>query len=208
MSPARTAARPSRTRRSTAHRPRRRSSPASRAGAVLVSSWPGLLLVAAVLAGVAWNEADAAGTEPAGVCTLPLSSETVTAEQAANAAAIADVATARGLPDRAVVIALATARQESGLRNLDHGDRDSLGLFQQRPSQGWGTPEQVRDPAYAAGKFYERLVNVPNWQTGRLTDVAQTVQRSGFPEAYQKHEAIAVALTAALRAGDGALDCS
>ncbi len=207
MSPARTAARPSRTRRSTARRPRRRSSPASRAGAVLVSSWPGLLLVAAVLAGVAWNGADAAGTEPAGVCTLPLSSETVTAEQAANAAAIADVATARGLPDRAVVIALATARQESGLRNLDHGDRDSLGLFQQRPSQGWGTPEQVRDPAYAAGKFYERLVNVPNWQTGRLTDVAQTVQRSGFPEAYQKHEAIAVALTAALRDGEGALDC-
>jgi hypothetical protein len=157
---------------------------------------------------MAWNEAGAAAPEPSGVCTVPLSSETVTAEQAANAAAIADVATARGLPDRAVVIALATARQESGLRNLDHGDRDSLGLFQQRPSQGWGTPEQVRDPVYAAGEFYERLVNVPNWQTGRLTDVAQTVQRSGFPEAYQKHEAIAVALTAALRAGDGALDCS
>jgi hypothetical protein len=160
-----------------------------------------------VLAGVAWSEADAAGPEPGGVCTLPLSSETVTAEQAANAAAIAEVATSRGLPDRAVVIALATARQESGLRNLDHGDRDSLGLFQQRPSQGWGTPEQVRDPAYAAGEFYERLVNVPNWQTGRLTDVAQTVQRSGFPEAYQKHEAIAVALTAALRDGEGELDC-
>ncbi|HEV7870199.1 MAG TPA: NlpC/P60 family protein, partial [Modestobacter sp.] len=78
---------------------------------------------------------------------------------------------------------------------------------QQRPSQGWGTPEQVRDPAYAAGKFYERLVQVPNWQTGRLTEVAQRVQRSGFPDAYQKHEAMAVALTAALRAAGGELDC-
>ena len=112
----------------------------------------------------------------------------------------------RGLPDRAVVIALATAQQESGLRNLDYGDRDSLGLFQQRPSQGWGTPEQVQDPVYAAGKFYDGLVQVPGWETGRLTEVAQQVQLSGFPEAYQKHQAMAEDLTAALT--DNTLTCT
>src|SRR3954462_65923 len=95
-------------------------------------------------------------------------------------------------------ISLATAMKESRLRNLDHGDRDSLGLFQQRPSQGWGTPEQVQDPVYAAGKFYDHLVQFPGWETGRLTDVAQGVQRSGFPEAYQKHEGMAVELADAL----------
>jgi hypothetical protein len=120
----------------------------------------------------------------------------------ANARTIAQVAWDRGLPERAVVIALATAMQESHLRNLDHGDRDSLGLFQQRPSQGWGTPEQVQDPAYAAGKFYDHLVQFPGWDTGRLTDVAQGIQRSGYPEAYQKHEPMAVELAAALDADD------
>lgn len=87
------------------------------------------------------------------------------------------------------------------MRNLDHGDRDSLGLFQQRPSQGWGTPEQVQDPVYAAGRFYDHLVEVPGWETGRLTEVAQSVQRSGFPELYQQHEVMAQELTAALTAG-------
>ena len=76
------------------------------------------------------------------------------------------------------MIALATAQQESRLRNLDYGDRDSLGLFQQRPSQGWGTEAQVQDPVYAAGKFYDGLVKVPDWETGRLTEIAQAVQRS------------------------------
>ena len=155
---------------------------------------------------IAWSRDDApAPTEPS--CSLPGSAVTVTPEQAANAALIAGVAWERGLPDRAVVIALATAQQESGLRNIDYGDRDSLGLFQQRPSQGWGTDAQVTDPGYAAGIFFDRLVEIPGWDTGRLTDVAQSVQRSGFPEAYQKHEAMAVDLTAALRAGGGELDC-
>jgi hypothetical protein len=84
------------------------------------------------------------------------------------------------------VIALATAQQESRLRNLDYGDRDSLGLFQQRPSSGWGTAGQVQDPVYAAGAFYDHLVTVPGWESGRLTEVAQTVQRSAFPEAYEQ----------------------
>jgi hypothetical protein len=161
----------------------------------------------AVLVALAWRADGAAPPEAAATCALPGSAVTITPEQAENAATIAAVAWDRGLPDRAVVIALATAQQESGLRNIDYGDRDSLGLFQQRPSMNWGTEAQVQDPVYAAGQFFDRLVNVPDWQSRRLTEVAQTVQRSGFPEAYQKHEAMAIDLTAALRAGGGELDC-
>ncbi|MEV6663089.1 heavy metal transporter [Streptomyces nigra] len=121
-----------------------------------------------------------------------------TPEQAVNAATIAAVGTGRGLPERAVTIALATALQESALRNIDHGDRDSLGLFQQRPSQGWGTQKQIMDPTYAAGAFYEHLVKVPDYTRLPLTDAAQRVQRSGFPEAYAKHEPDAALLATAL----------
>lgn len=121
-----------------------------------------------------------------------------TPEQAVNAATIAAVGTDRAMPERAVAIALATAIQESGLRNLAHGDRDSLGLFQQRPSQGWGTARQVRDPAYAADIFYEHLAKVDDYTELPLTVAAQRVQRSGYPEAYAKHERDAVLLAAAL----------
>ncbi|MFA7765163.1 hypothetical protein ACGFNX_01565 [Streptomyces sp. NPDC048723] len=127
-------------------------------------------------------------------------------EQAANAATIAAVGVAKGLPDRAVTIALATAMQESALRNLDHGDRDSLGLFQQRPSMGWGTPEQITDPVYSAGIFYDHLVDVPGYSRLPLTVAAQKVQRSGFPQAYAKHEPDATVLTAAF-AGGGTVNC-
>ncbi|WP_324276249.1 hypothetical protein [Blastococcus brunescens] len=154
-------------------------------------------MAAAILVGVAWDHGNGAAPS-SDACVLPGSGVAVTPEQIGNARIIAQVARDRGLPDRAVVIALATAQQESTLRNLDYGDRDSLGLFQQRPSQGWGTEAQVQDPVYAAGKFYDWLVTVPNWETGRLTDVAQAVQRSGYPELYQQHEAMAVELTAAL----------
>ena len=138
------------------------------------------------------------------------SSLALTPEQLTNAATIAGVARERGLPDRAVVIALATAQQESRLRNLSYGDRDSLGLFQQRPSQGWGTEAQVQDPVHASGTFYDHLVQVPGWDTGRLTDVAQAVQRSGLPEAYQQWEPMATELTAALAAEPAApaADCA
>ncbi|MEU7063438.1 hypothetical protein ACIGQE_02330 [Streptomyces sp. NPDC053429] len=127
-------------------------------------------------------------------------------EQAGNAATIAAVGVAKGVPDRAVTIALATAMQESGLRNLDHGDRDSLGLFQQRPSQGWGTPQEIRDPVYAAGIFYDRLLEVRGWAQLPLTEAAQEVQLSGFPQAYAKHEPNATVLTAAF-AGGGSVIC-
>jgi len=119
-------------------------------------------------------------------------------EQAANAATIAAVGTGRNMPERAVTIALATALQESGLRNIEHGDRDSIGLFQQRPSQGWGTQEQIMDPTYSAGIFYAHLAKVPDYTDLPLTVAAQKVQRSGFPEAYAKHEPDAELLAAAL----------
>ncbi|MFE7134217.1 hypothetical protein ACFVIM_25500 [Streptomyces sp. NPDC057638] len=130
-------------------------------------------------------------------------------EMAANAATISAVGTSRGLPERAVTIALATALQESSLRNIDHGDRDSLGLFQQRPSKGWGTPDQILDPVYSAGKFYDGLTEVPGYSRLPLTVAAQKVQRSGFPQAYAKHEPNATLLAAALtgRAGS-ALSCT
>ncbi|MFF8842798.1 hypothetical protein ACF08N_08675 [Streptomyces sp. NPDC015127] len=126
------------------------------------------------------------------------SSYELSAEQADNAATISAVGTTRGMPQRAVTIALATALQESALRNIEHGDRDSLGLFQQRPSQGWGTPEQILDPVYAAGKFYDHLAEVPGYSRLPLTVAAQRVQRSGFPQAYAKHEPDATLLAAAL----------
>jgi hypothetical protein len=198
------ARRPSRGR--VAGRPparKKKSSRASRLGAW----WPALLVAAAVVVGLAW---DTEKTAEPGLCTVSGTAFTLTTEQLTNAVTIAGVAHERALPERAVVIALATAQQESRLRNLAYGDRDSLGLFQQRPSQGWGTAAQVQDPVYAAGKFYEHLVQVPGWDTGRLTDVAQAVQRSGFPEAYQQWEPMATELAAVLVAkptGTGVLDC-
>ncbi|MGW3306544.1 heavy metal transporter [Streptomyces sp. NPDC001073] len=119
-------------------------------------------------------------------------------EQTMNAATIAAVGTGRGMPERAVTIALATALQESQLVNIEHGDLDSLGLFQQRPSQGWGTKKEILDPTYAAGVFYEHLAKVNDYQQLPLTVAAQRVQRSGYPEAYAKHEPEATLLSAAL----------
>ncbi|AUH40795.1 heavy metal transporter [Streptomyces sp. CMB-StM0423] len=124
-------------------------------------------------------------------------------EQAANAATISAVASSRRLPERAVTIAIATAMQESELRNIEHGDRDSLGLFQQRPSQGWGTEEEILDPVYSTGKFYEHLAEIPGYSRLPLTEAAQRVQRSGFPQAYAKHEPAAARLAAALTGRDG-----
>ena len=119
-------------------------------------------------------------------------------DQTANAALVVGVAHRRGLPARAATIGIATAIQESGLRNIDYGDRDSLGLFQQRPSQGWGTEEQVQDPLYATGEFYDALVRVDGYTGLEITDAAQRVQRSGFPEAYADHEGEGRALASTL----------
>ena len=109
-------------------------------------------------------------------------------EQAENASIIAAVAERRDLPARAISIAIATAYQESKLENLEGGDRDSLGLFQQRPSQGWGTPKQIMDPYYAANAFYDALVKIDGYEAMEITEAAQQVQRSAFPDAYADHE--------------------
>jgi hypothetical protein len=131
------------------------------------------------------------------------------ADQMANAATIAAVGIRRDLPARALVVALAAAMQESKLRNLTYGDRDSVGLFQQRPSQNWGTSKQIRDPRYAAGRFYDALLKVRNWQKLRVTVAAQRVQRSAFPEAYQQWADEAEVLTTALNgSASGAVACT
>jgi len=109
-------------------------------------------------------------------------------EQTANAATITAIALKRGLPARAATIANATAIQESKLRNVRYGDRDSLGLFQQRPSQGWGTEKQILDPVYATNKFYDALIKIDGYQAMEITKVAQMVQRSATPQAYADHE--------------------
>ncbi len=134
------------------------------------------------------------------VCTVQVGDVTaeLSQEQAENAAIIAAAGVRRDLPARAVSIALATAYQESKIRNLDHGDRDSLGIFQQRPSMGWGTAEQLQDPHYATNAFYDELRKVEGYREMRITEAAQAVQRSGFPEAYEDHAEDARALASAL----------
>ena len=119
------------------------------------------------------------------------------ADQMTNAAVIVATGRQMQVPDRGLWVALATAMQESTLRNLDYGDRDSLGLFQQRPSQGWGTPAQLQDPVYASTQFYDRLLQVPGWTEMPLWEAAQTVQRSAFPLAYARWEQEAADVLAA-----------
>ncbi len=119
-------------------------------------------------------------------------------DQAETTALLAGTALRRGLPARALTIAVATALQESKLRNIEHGDRDSVGIFQQRPSQGWGTVEQIMDPVYATNAFYDSLVEVDGYDSLPITEAAQAVQRSGFPDAYAQHEPWARAWASAM----------
>jgi cell wall-associated NlpC family hydrolase len=131
--------------------------------------------------------------------------------QLANARVIIAVGRQMGVPPRGQIIALATAMQESTMRNLRYGDRDSVGLFQQRPSSGWGTVAELTTPEVAARKFYAALVEVSGWQSMPVTVAAQTVQRSAFPLAYAKWEALATAIVQAAGASAGdtlPLDCS
>ena len=146
----------------------------------------------------------AANTTPA----APTGSTVLDAEQIANAAVIIGVGRELGVPDRGIAIALGTAMQESWLKNLDWGDRDSLGLFQQRPSTGWGTPEEVRDPVRAARAFYggpadpngsvtRGLLDIDGWQDMSFADAAQAVQISAYPDRYAQWEQPAYAWLAA-----------
>lgn len=131
------------------------------------------------------------GGGPGGGSVL-VEQEPIGAEQMDIARTIVDVTQQRRLPRRAAVIAVATAKVESGLRNLGHGDRDSLGVFQQRPSQGWGTPAQLLNPVYATATFLDALLAVPGWDTLPPGRAEQAVQRSAAPDRYAPQEPAAV----------------
>ena len=133
-------------------------------------------------------------------CTAEVDGHEVTIdlEQAENASLITAIAMQRGMPARAASIALATAFQESKLYNLDYGDRDSVGLFQQRPSQGWGTVAQLTDPEFATNAFYDALTGIDGYPEMEITVAAQEVQRSAYPDAYADHEEDARALASVL----------
>jgi hypothetical protein len=127
--------------------------------------------------------------------------------QAADAATVAAVAARDRLPAQALTIAYATAFQESKLENLSYGDRDSVGIFQQRPSQGWGSAAQLQDPAYATQAFFGALVKVPNYTTIPVYQAAQAVQHSADGNAYQQYEQTAAQLTADFTARAHAVTC-
>jgi hypothetical protein len=163
-------------------------SPRRRVGCLVGSVLVAALLVTGVLVGVQWFRS---GMDLGGqMCRATASGTTVsfTPEQMDNAATIVGIGMGRDLPARAGTIAIATAIQESKLRNIDYGDRDSLGLFQQRPSQGWGTAEQILTPEYSTNAFYDALVRIDGYQDMVITEVAQEVQRSAYPDAYADHE--------------------
>jgi len=130
----------------------------------------------------------------------------LSAVQIGNARIIYDVSASLALPPQAPVIAIATAGQESRLINLPSGTADSLGLFQQRPSQGWGSPAQIMQPVYAATMFYAALVRIPGWQSLPVTVAAQDVQHSAYPDSYAQWQPLAETLAAEF--SGQAADCS
>ena len=141
--------------------------------------------------------------------TVPGLTPTQNVEATTDMAVAVSVGKGLGLPAAAWKVAIMTMLVESNALNLNHGDRDSLGLYQQRPSTGWGTPAQIMDPTLSTLAFYGKaththntgLTEVPNWQTRALTDaggLAQAVQRSAFPSAYAAKEGFAAAAVAAL----------
>jgi LysM repeat protein len=143
----------------------------------------------------------AAKTVAASTSVAPMTTSTaLTSEQEQNARVIIRVGRELGVGDQAIVVALAAAAQESSLRNIHHGDRDSLGLFQQRPSTGWGTAAQLTDAVHATKLFFggranpnagktRGLLDIPGWKSMSVTDAAQAVQISAYPTAYAKWEA-------------------
>ena len=170
-----------------------------------------LLAVAVVAAGLVWWRGGVGTIVGRERCVAAAHGDSVELdlEQAQNAATIAAAAARRNLPSRALVVGLATAIQESKLLNLYGGDHDSAGLFQQRPSQGWGSQEQVTNPAYASGRFFDSLVQIDGWQTLAITEAAQAVQRSAFPDAYQDHAQDARVLASTFSGSSGAaLSCT
>lgn len=162
------------------------------------------LFLAAGLAGCTGTTDELLRPKPTG-CYFETGDDTVhlTAEQTANAATIAAVGIRDGMDEHAVQVAITTVMQESELINVDYGHDDSLGLFQQRPSMGWGTEEELLDPVYASFKFYEKLRRTDGWRDMRLAEAAQAVQVSAYPELYEKWEDEAVVIAAVLAGGQG-----
>lgn len=139
-------------------------------------------------------------------CRLSTADDTYSLEpeQTANAATVGGVAFSRELPRPAVVVAYATVWQESTFYNIGFGDRDSLGLFQQRPSQEWGEPEQIMDPVYASQAFYDELRTVEAWEELPVFEAAQRVQRSADGYAYDQHESISETMASVFTGAEGA----
>lgn len=169
-----------------------------------------IALVAAIAVVVIWSQRGSVPFARGEGCTVKVGDTLaeLDLEQAKYASLIAATASKRGLPARATTIAIATAYQESKVRNIDYGDRDSLGLFQQRPSQGWGTPDQIKNPRYSIAKFFEALEKVDGYRDMMVTEAAQKVQRSAFGGAYADHEDYARALASSLSGNsDAAFTC-
>jgi hypothetical protein len=164
------------------------------------------LVAAIVRARLAHPDAASASPAPAAsACVPPSTPHTWDSAQRQNATTIVQVGVVLGVPERGEVVALATAMQESSLYNLGYlganNDHDSLGLFQQRPSMGWGSAAQVSDPVYSATAFYLALQQIPGWQSMAVTVAAQSVQRSAFPYAYAQWETDATSLVQGILCG-------
>lgn len=146
-------------------------------------------------------------TPAAAVCVAPSAPHTWDKTQRRNAKTIVQVGVALDIPQRGLVVALAAAMQESKLYNLGNlatNDHDSLGLFQQRPSMGWGSEAQVTDPVYSATAFYLSLKRIPGWKSMAISFAAQSVQRSAHPDAYAQWEDDASALSQDILCNDAA----
>lgn len=138
-------------------------------------------------------------------CRLTLSDGTyeLEADQAVNMTTVGGVAYSRDLPEEAVTVAYATVWQESRFYNIGYGDRDSVGLFQQRPSQEWGDPEEIMDPVFASRSFYDALIEVDGWEDMPVYEAAQQVQRSAHGFAYDQHETLSRRMAEAFTGGEG-----
>lgn len=182
-------------------------------GVLVVAAFAGLVGIAAISTLLfGFGTSQSSGYAPCGAVVTggdsgggaePVDIDDLDDEQRSQISLIMAIGKQRNLPPRAWQIAIQAGMTESRMRNLGHGDRDSLGIFQMRPSQGWGTPAEVTDPVYQVNKFYDVLLAVPGWETRRPGDSAQAVERSAFPQRYHRWEVLAVR---AIEAGGESID--